>query len=242
MESGKEKIILIDDDVNFSEALSRSLLENNWLVEVAYSGIEAYILLEKQPFDFILLDWNLPDTSGPSICKSLRKSGNETPIIFLTGRQTIDDKELALDSGADDFISKPFDVRELFARIRAIGRRPKALWRRPYEIRGATLLPTIRMLTCGNSQVQLTFLESAILEFLMRNCDTYFSAAQLFNEVWPYDSVASSDETVRVHMRLLRRKLAEVGCENLIITVRGSGYILRDKTYKHITKTNPMDA
>jgi OmpR-family two-component system manganese-sensing response regulator len=231
-----ETILIVDDDSDLCNQIAYVLRDRDWAVEIAYCGADATTLLKSKHVDFILLDWNLPDISGLDLCKQLRGSGCETPIIFLTGRNSIDDKELGLDSGGDDYICKPFHVRELLARIRTIKRRPPNLLREPIEVRGLTLIPPIRIARMNDREVQLTQLESAILEFFMRHRDNYFSAEQLFESVWPADTNASTDETVRVHMRLLRSKLEQLGIENLIVTVRGSGYILRDKS---LTSTQP---
>jgi DNA-binding response OmpR family regulator len=231
-----DTVLIVEDEVHLCEEIAHILREAGWTTVLTHSSEEAAQVLASRPIDVMLLDWSLPGMSGVDFCKQLRREGNQIAIIFLTGRNGIDDIAQGLETGGDDYITKPFDVRELVARLRAVRRRPVSLRRESIIVRGVQFFPSVRAARMGSTEVQLTFMESSILEFFMRNPDTFFSAAQIFEQVWPADSNASSDETVRVHMRLLRTKLAQLGEEKLIITVRGSGYILRDKTYMNIEK------
>lgn len=229
-------ILIVDDDVHLCDEVAHVLREADWTPLIAYSSEEARALLTNNEVDLMLLDWSLPGTSGIDFCKQLRREENPIAIIFLTGRTGIENISAGLENGGDDYITKPFDVRELIARVHAVSRRPAHRRRESIKIRGITFFPSVRAARNDANEVQLSFMESSILEFFMRNPDTFFSAAQVFSQVWPADSNALSDETVRVHMRLLRNKLALLGEEKLIITVRGSGYILRDKTYMNIVR------
>ncbi|HEY9718065.1 MAG TPA: response regulator transcription factor, partial [Trichormus sp.] len=157
-----------------------------------------------------------------------RESGGEAPIIFVTGRNTIDEKESGFEAGGDDYITKPFDVRELLARVRALGRRPGKYGKTELSARGVVLDPDLRKVTSTAGSAQLSGLESAVVEFLLRNKNRFFSSAELFEAVWEPDADAS-DETVRVRMRIIRQKLTKIGAEDLIETVRGSGYVIRDE-------------
>lgn len=231
-----DTVLIVEDEVHLCEEIAHVLSHAGWATVQSHNAEDAAQILGQRPIDMILLDWSLPGVSGVDFCKRLRREGNPIAVIFLTGRNCIDDIAHGLESGGDDYITKPFDVRELVARLRAVGRRPVSLRREFLEVRGVNFFPSVRAARKGSVEVQLTFLESSILEFFMRNPDTYFSAAQIFEQVWPEESNTSSDETVRVHMRLLRTKLAQLGEEKLIITVRGSGYILRDQTYMSIEK------
>jgi DNA-binding response OmpR family regulator len=167
-----------------------------------------------------------------TLMKQLRQEGFAKPIIFLTGKHEVQDKELALDSGADDYITKPFDVRELLARIRTIKRRIPPTAKQPIMVRGIEFVPQLRLVRRDQQQVRLTNTEGEILEFLMRHPDEYFSGADLFKELWGSDAEGASDQVVRTHIRSLRLKMAEIGAPMLVITVRGGGYIVRDATYK----------
>ena len=220
----------VEDDAEFSQALSKTLVSQGWMVETASTGRDGLQLLTNFRYDFVLLDWDLPDITGLEICRQFRTAGGTTPVIFVTGRSDIEDREAGLDCGGDDYITKPFDVRELLARIRAIQRRPRTLERAPLvAAQGLALDPRCfgTAVTNGKS-VQLSLTESNILEFFLRNRNLIFLClAEVFEEVWPSDSEASVD-TVKVTMGLLRRKLTQIGAEGLISTVKGSGYILRE--------------
>jgi DNA-binding response OmpR family regulator len=222
------KMLIVDDDVGFADKLRFVLQERGWSVELAASGFDAMQLLKNFRFDFILLDWSLPEMTGLEICRKYRESGGEAPVIFVTGRNTIDDKESGFEAGGDDYITKPFDVRELLARIRALGRRPGKYGKTNLSARGIILDPDLRQVTSTTGSAQLSGLESAVLEFLMRNKNRFFSSAELFEAVWEPDADAL-DETVRVRMRIIRQKLTKIGAEDLIETVRGSGYVIRDE-------------
>jgi OmpR-family two-component system manganese-sensing response regulator len=223
-----EKLLIVEDDAEFSQALSKTLVSQGWMVETAGTGRDGLQLLTNFRYDFVLLDWDLPDITGLEICRQFRTAGGATPVIFVTGRSDIEDREAGLDCGGDDYITKPFDVRELLARIRAIQRRPRTLERAPLvAAQGLALDPLLRTAVSNGKSVQLSLTESNILEFFLRNRNRFFSAVDVFEEVWPSDSEASVD-TVKVTMGLLRRKLTQLGAEGLISTVKGSGYILRE--------------
>jgi len=223
-----KKLLLVDDDLEFAHALKDSLIQQNITVEVVHSGMDCLQSLKNFQFDLVLLDWNLPDVTGLEVCKKYRANGGTIPIIFLTGRNAIDDKESGLDAGGDDYLTKPFDVRELQARMRSVERRVIRAGLTPRVVRGISINSNLHQAIKDDKQVRLSMSELDILEFLMNNTDTYFSAKQIFAAIWPSDSEAS-DDVVRVHMNLLRRRLSRIGADNLIETVRGAGYILRSE-------------
>ncbi len=223
-----QKLLLVDDDLDLSNHLSELLEPHGWNVERAKTGADGLHLLSNFKYDFILLDWNLPELTGLEICRRYRASGGETPIIFLTSRTAIDDKESGLDAGGDDYLTKPFEVRELLARIRAVQRRRGRALPGKLQIKGVTIDPQLRRVSYQNSEVQLSLKECSILEYLVQNADQYFTSPQLFEAIWP-SQADSSEEAVRVHMKTLRGKLARIGCANLIRTVLGAGYIVESK-------------
>jgi DNA-binding response OmpR family regulator len=223
-----KKLLIVDDDPEFGQTLKSMLLNESVHVELVCSGLDCLQILQHFQFDLILLDWNLPDVSGLEICKKYRASGGTTPIIFLTGRHGITDKESGLDSGGDDYLTKPFDVRELQARMRSVERRASRLSLTSLSVRGVSIDSKLHKVSKDEQHVRLSMSELDILEFLMNHPDTFFSAKQIFAAVWPSDSEAS-DDVVRVHMNLLRRRLSRIGADNLIETVRGAGYILRSE-------------
>jgi DNA-binding response OmpR family regulator len=193
------KLLLVEDDTDLSTHLCDLLESHGWQVEKADNGADGLMLLRNFKYDFALLDWNLPELSGIEICRKFRADGGDTPVIFLTSKGEIEDKECGLDAGGDDYLTKPFDVRELLARMRSVERRRKQVVPGKLEIRGVT--------------------------HLIQHAGSYFTSPQLFEALWPSD-VDSSEETVRVHMKMLRGKLEKIGCTDLIKTVRGAGYII----------------
>ena len=224
-----DKLLIVEDDVEFAQSLKTALAAHGWTVDVAHTGADGLQFLSNFKFDFILLDWELPDTTGLEICKRFRSGNGIVPIIFVTGHDGIEDKEQGLDAGGDDYITKPFDVRELMARIRSIQRRPRTIQREQLSCKqGVSLDPQLRVATGAAKSVQLSLTESNILEFFLRNRNRFFSAAQVFEELWPSDT-DSGVGTVKTSMGLLRRKLKQLDAEQLISTVPGSGYILRDE-------------
>jgi DNA-binding response OmpR family regulator len=223
-----KKLLIVDDDLEFAHALKSTLIKESVHVDVLTSGLDCLQVLQNFQFDLVLLDWNLPDLSGLEVCIKFRSRGGTTPIIFLTGRQAIDDKESGLDAGGDDYLTNPIEVRELQARMRSVERRANRSGLIAREVRGVSIDPKLHLALKADQNVRLSMSELDILEFFMNNTDTYFSAKQIFAAVWPSNSEASED-VVRVHMNLLRRRLSRIGADNLIETVRGAGYILRSE-------------
>ncbi len=219
------KILFVDDDVELAKTVSRELEASGWKVEMAHNGADAKQMLKSFRYDLILLDWQLPDTTGIEICRAYRASGEITPIVFLTGMNEIHSLEEALDIGADDYITKPFDFRVLLARIRNAQRRASGMATSALVIGNTSFDKKMRKLTVGKIEVKLTAIESELVEFLMRNPNQIFSSADLFKAIWSSDS-DSTEDTVRVHVGLLRKKLSAAGCSDLIKTIRGSGYTI----------------
>lgn len=219
-------MLIIDDDLESSRQLKSAIEPEGWLVELCGSGLDAQQLLQNFNYDFILLDWQLPDISGPQICKQFRENGGLTPIIFLTGRQAIEDIEHGLNSGGDDYLTKPFNVRELLARIRTVSRRPIQIHQTKLRLKQLEFDPRLRVISRDGENVQLSPTESSMLETLCRKPNTFFSSTELFKAVWPSES-ESSEEIVRTHMKVLRRKLKLLTQDDLIQTVRGSGYLVK---------------
>jgi len=219
------KFLLVDDDVQLGTLLSETFRNRGLNLELALSGEDALQLLENFDFDLVLLDWNMPGMNGLELCKRYRKNKGRAYIIFLTGESDIDSKEQALDAGGDDFITKPFDVREVFARIKTVMRRLPAPVDDNVVINGVTLEPESNTLKAGENKIQLTPSESALLEYLMRHPNRPFNAQRLLETVWPSGS-ETSVESVRTRMKKLRQKLAVCGKPDFIKTVSGGGYVI----------------
>ncbi|HEY9788098.1 MAG TPA: response regulator transcription factor [Candidatus Obscuribacterales bacterium] len=220
------KVLLVEDDCSLGAELQEWLEEMDGLtVEVVNTGEDALQLLTSFGFDLVILDWGLPGLSGMEVLRQFRKGGGETPILFLTARNSIDDKESGLDSGADDYLPKPFEIRELSARCRALLRRARQSTVLENTQRGISLVPQTHTLHWGEKQLRLTRMECAVLAHLMKNPGKQFSSSDLLREVWPSHK-ESSQEAVRVLIRTLRGKLESFPeVSGLIQTIPGGGYV-----------------
>lgn len=223
------KILLVEDDLELSDRMEDWFSLENHTLEVVHNGEDALQMLSSFEFDVVVMDWGLPGMAGVDVVKAYRKNGGAAPIIFLTGRGEIINREEGLDAGADDYLVKPFDVRELSARIRSLLRRPKGLLPTELAMQGLSLELETRTVKVGSQTVHLMPKQCALLEFLMRHPNRPFGAKSLLDAVWPSESEASED-TVRTCMKTLRRQLAAVGKEEFIKTVLGSGYLIEDKS------------
>ncbi|MCA0315325.1 MAG: response regulator transcription factor [Candidatus Melainabacteria bacterium] len=222
------KILLVEDDLELSQRMEDWFSLENHNLEVVHSGEDALQMLTSFEFDVVVMDWGLPGMTGLEVVKQYRKQGGAAPIIFLTGRGEIDNREQGLDCGADDYMVKPFDVRELSARIRSLLRRPKGLLPTELAIKGVKLELETRTVKVGEQSAHLMPKQCALLEYLMRHPNRPFGAKALLDAVWPSDSEASED-TVRTCMKTLRRQLSTLGKEDFIKTMLGSGYLIEDK-------------
>lgn len=217
------KVLLVEDDPQLSQQLQDWFVSEHHLVEAVDSGEDALQLLTNFTFDLVVLDWNLTDITGLHVCQRYRAAGGKAPIIFLTGEGDIDHKEAGLNSGADDYLVKPFEVRELGARIRSVLRRPKELLPTELRVGDVSLDPPTRSITYGTTQIHLMPKECALLEYLMRHPNHCFSAKALLDAVWPSDA-ESNEDTVRTCVKTLRQKLIKLGKPDLVKTVPHAGY------------------
>ncbi|HEY9684353.1 MAG TPA: response regulator transcription factor [Drouetiella sp.] len=216
------KILLVEDETDVRETVSTWLSAEKYVVESTESGKDALQLLQQFPFDVIVLDWSLPDMTGPEILKKFRADGGRTPVIFLTGRTDVESKTSGLDAGADDFVSKPVALPELSARIRACLRRSGGF--QSLSVGNVTLDSEKRIVTVSGERVHLTTKEYRLLEFMMRHPKQTFGARELLEHVWPSDTEIM-ESTVRVCVKTLRTKIGGEG--NCILkTILGSGYIV----------------
>ncbi|MGD9683349.1 MAG: response regulator transcription factor [Candidatus Obscuribacterales bacterium] len=219
------KLLLADDDPELVRGLSRYLNSQGYVVETAQSGGDALQMLDGFSFEIVILDWQLGDMSGVDVLRQYRSRGGKAPVLMLTGLSDLDSKEAGLDAGADDYLTKPFEVRELSARLRSLLRRPAHLISTGMEADGVSLEIETRTVSNGSQSVRLSQREAALLEFLLRHKNRHFSSAQIRDSVWPLDS-EGSDDTVRTCMRTLRQKLARIGRADLIRTDLKCGYII----------------
>ena len=220
------KVLVVEDDKNLSFAVREVLLLDNHTVEVVNDGSEALDLLRAYQYDLVILDWELPGASGIEICRQFRTTGGASPILFLTGKKSIDDKEAGFSAGADDYLTKPFNVRELAARVKALLRRPVAYSTDTLVVGPLVMQPTKFELTCHGEVVNLLPKEFALLEFFMRHPGQIFSADALLGRVWPNESDATP-EALRQTISRLRNKIDQKGDkQSLIRTVINVGYKL----------------
>lgn len=221
------KILVVDDDVDLTKHLQALLTEKGYRTEVANLGKDGLQMARNFGFDLLVLDWNMPDLDGIEICRQLRKERNRTPILFLTGRHEIEHKEDGLDSGADDYLTKPFDPVELMARIRAITRRSSGMVTNDEMARGKLQLNIrSREMVFAGSKATLTATECRIMELLIRTVGEPLSSQSIFDQVWSSDTETTAD-TVRVHVRILRKKLELAGFPDVIGRTR-HGYFLEN--------------
>lgn len=218
------KILLVEDDKELAQSLINVLGLDGYRIEHVETGEDAVQLFEHFNFDLIVLDWELPGIKGVDVLKKFRSSGKSSPVIFLTGRADVDSKECGLDTGADDYLTKPFDVRELTARIRSLLRRPSGLL--PSKIRVGNLIiePDTKKVFVSGGAVRLTNKEYSVLEFLVRHPNQVFGSKALLQSVWPSESEAGED-TVRACVKNLRRKIS-VDDECIVKTIPGAGYTI----------------
>jgi DNA-binding response OmpR family regulator len=221
------KIIVVEDDTELCQKISEWLKFEHYKVEFVHDGREALYMLQSAQHDLIILDWELPNLSGLEICRELRAAGEDAPIIMLTGKGQIRDKELGLDAGADDYLTKPFNMKELAARIRAQLRRTSKSRSNTLQVRDLELDPLKFIVRRNGTEIKLLRTEFRLLEFLMRHPDEPFTSEVLLARVWDTDSSVGTD-AIRSCIKRLRKKLNDTDdASTLIETVHGLGYRLR---------------
>jgi two-component system response regulator MprA len=220
------RILVVDDEPAVRAALERALALERYEVEVAADGREALERLAVAPPDAMVLDVAMPGIDGLEVCRRLRAAGDRTPVLMLTARDAVDDRVEGLDAGADDYLVKPFALRELQARLRALLRRHD---RGAETLRyGALVLdPGAHEAWRRNRRLQLSRTEFSLLELFMRHPRQVLTRKQIFEAVWGYDLGATSN-ALGVYVGYLRRKTEEGGEPRLVQTVRGVGYVLRE--------------
>ena len=226
---GRQQVVIVDDDGRLRQFLAGELEVEGYAVREAADGQSALMALREDPGDLILLDWQLPDFSGVEVCRRIRAGGVTTPIVMLTGRDTVQDRVEALDSGADDFIIKPFSVEELLARLRA------HLRRRGYgqgdgerlQFGDLVLDAATREVNRAGTAIHLSVREFDLLRHLMGSPNRVLERQAILRAVWG-DNHFGDDNLLDVYIRYLRRKLEPPGLPSLIQTVRGVGFMLRE--------------
>lgn len=220
------RVLVVEDSRRLAGIVKRGLLEEGYAVDNAYDGEEAEYMAESTPFDLIVLDIMLPKKDGISVCRDLRAKKVNTPILMLTAKDSVEDKVTGLDSGADDYLVKPFAFSELLARLRALLRREVLPKVQKLQIGELALDPQSREVWQNGERVDLTAKEYAILEYFMRRPNAVVTRTMLGESVWDYEFDGISN-IIDVYVRRLRRKIDRAGQESLLQTVRGAGYRLR---------------
>ena len=224
------KLLVADDDATLSTNMEHWLKEAGYLVDLAGTADEAASLIETFEYDLVLLDWEFPDGAGINIIEAYRKKGGLIPILMLTGRSSLEDKERGLDAGADDYLTKPFHMKEVCARVRALLRRPALIVSGELKVGRIVLNAESRRVLCAGKEVKLQPMEFAVLEFFMRNPGKVFSPEKIIERVWETTTDVSL-HAVYTCMKRLRQKLDKTDNEaepksSVFRTVPGSGYEL----------------
>jgi two-component system, OmpR family, response regulator MprA len=222
------RLLVVDDDRAVRESLRRALALEGYDVELAEDGADALARVAAAPPDAIVLDVLMPDVDGLAVCRRLRDAGNRVPVLMLTARESVGDRVAGLDSGADDYVVKPFALEELLARLRALLRRGDAA--APGDVLSfadLTLDTATRDVRRGERQIELTRTEFSLLELFLRNPRQVLTRSLIFERVWGYDFGPMSN-SLEVYVGYLRRKTEAAGEPRLIHTARGVGYALRE--------------
>ena len=223
------RVLLIEDDIAISRLLKEGLEDESYAVDVAHDGSEGYRTAAADEYDVIILDIMLPEMNGYEVCRSLRKDGNKTPILMLTARDTERDIVEGLDTGADDYLAKPFSFDVLLARIRALLRRPNEKLEEILQVGDLKLDPSSKKVTRASQEINLTAKEYGVLEYLMRNKGKVLSKEQIISHVWDFDADVLPNN-VELFIMFLRRKIDKPFKSKLIHTVSGFGYKLEEKS------------
>jgi two-component system, OmpR family, response regulator len=221
------RVLIVEDDVRMAAAIRRGLQAENVVADVANNGEDALWMAGSTEFDAVVLDVMLPGMDGFETCRRLRQDGVWVPIIMLTARDAIEDRVQGLDKGADDYLVKPFSLAELLARLRALARRGPVERPTVLEVGDLRMDPATRHVWRGDSEVQLSAKEFALLETFMRRPGEVLSQLQLLEHAWDYNYENRSN-VVEVYVRYLREKIDRPFGVKTLETVRGAGYRLRD--------------
>jgi len=219
------RILVVEDEHRIAASIKKGLEQEKYAVDIAYAGDKGFDLACTEDYDLIILDLMLPGMDGLTICKELRKQKIHTSVLMLTAKGQVQDKVSGLDSGADDYLTKPFAFEELLARVRALSRRPKDTIEDTLSVGGLVLDTKLFTVHRDNININLSSKEFSLLEYLMKNADKIINKEQIISHVWNYDADILPN-TVEVYIKKLRKKI-DLPFKNkkaLIHTIRGFGY------------------
>jgi OmpR-family two-component system manganese-sensing response regulator len=225
------RILIVDDEADLTRSIGRALTREGYTIDVAHDGDTGCQLALEQEFDLLILDWMLPKQSGLDICQQVRSQGTTTPVLFLTAKDTVDDRVLGLDAGADDYLVKPFELKELLARVRALLRRsphlepptPPATTPTPLQFDDLTLDEANQLASRNQRVIELAEKETQLLAYFMRHPNQLLTHTQIYQHLWGTNTTPSSN-VLAAQIRLLRRKIEANQEAPLIHTVYGKGY------------------
>ncbi|HEY9657315.1 MAG TPA: response regulator transcription factor, partial [Allocoleopsis sp.] len=217
------RILLVEDDENLAKALADILTKHNYLVDVSTDGEIAWEMIHVVDYDLVLLDVNLPKLDGIMLCRRLRDRNQQVLVMLMTVRDSVTDKLLGLESGADDYLVKPLDMQELLARIRVLSRRFSESSTPLFTCGKLRLNPHMREISYDGNTIPFSRKEYLLIELFLQHPHRVFSRSDIVDHLWSLDNLPTED-TVKSHIRRIRRKLGEVGAEDLIETLYGHGY------------------
>lgn len=220
------RILIAEDEKALNRILVKQFTKAGYSVDSCFDGESVFDYLAGAKYDAVVLDVMMPKLSGFEVLEKMRHKGDDTPVIFLTAKSEIEDKVYGLDSGANDYLTKPFSFEELAARIRLITRKSTGNSTNVYTVGDLSVNLKSREVTRGGKNIELSSKEYAILECLIRNAGTVMSREKIENSVWNYD-YAGGTNVIDVYIRYLRKKIDDGYDTKLIHTVRGAGYVLR---------------
>lgn len=227
------RLLVAEDERNLNKLITKKLTSEGYSVDSCFDGAEALDFLSMASYDGVILDVMMPRLDGFGLLKRMRQQGDRTPVLFLTARDSIEDRVAGLDMGASDYLVKPFSFAELMARIRVLTRKSAEAANSTYSIADLTLDTASRQVTRSGRSISLSAKEFALLEYLLRNKGIVLSREKIENNLWNFDYEGGTN-AVDVYIRYLRKKIDEDFSPKLIHTVRGVGYVLRDDSGREV--------
>lgn len=222
------RILFAEDERDLNHIITKKLTAQGYSVDSVYDGEEAIDILSYTDYDAVILDIMMPKADGFAVLRALRSKGKSTPVLFLTARDSVQDRVAGLDSGANDYLVKPFSVEELLARIRAMTRTAFGVSDSLLSVGDLTMDTAAKVVKRGGKEIPLSAKEYALLEYLMHNAGIVLSREKIENHIWNFDYEGGTN-VVDVYIRYLRKKIDEGYDKKLIHTVRGRGYVLREE-------------
>lgn len=222
------RILFAEDERDLNHIITKKLTSQGYSVDSVYDGEEAIDILSYTDYDAVILDIMMPKADGFAVLRALRSKGKSTPVLFLTARDSVQDRVAGLDSGANDYLVKPFSVEELLARIRAMTRTAFGVSDSLLSVGDLTMDTAAKIVKRGGKEIPLSAKEYALLEYLMHNAGIVLSREKIENHIWNFDYEGGTN-VVDVYIRYLRKKIDEGYDKKLIHTVRGRGYVLREE-------------